>query len=289
MIEHTLVAAERHLGPRIAPLLHRRHEHTLRAAAIEPEDERRRREAAWWGDEPRWFAGGTPPRQHNRVTPLIDGNAFFERLCDEIARAHSYIYIAGWCLTPHVPLRRGTPDELTNTRLLSVLSVAAQHLPVRILLWGGALAVIQPTRSTVRTIKRIIERDGSGDLVCRLDHTAAFTHCHHQKAIVIDGQVAFVGGMDLTTYAGDRWDEHGHDLRAGVNWHDVTALIEGEAVADVERNFHERWRAVAGGEQLPHAAPHVDPAWCTPAQVVRTIPRRHNDIAPKGDLGIRQA
>ncbi|MBF6600938.1 MAG: hypothetical protein IVW36_10560 [Dehalococcoidia bacterium] len=289
LLERTLAGAERHLGSRLAPLLHRRHERTLAAGAVDPEHERRRRASEWWGDEPRWFAGGTPPRQHNRITPLIDGEAFFTHLAEALAGAQSYVYIVGWCLTPHVPLLRETNDDLVRSRLLSVLSEVAQRLPVRILLWGGAVALIQPTRASARETQRIIERDGSGDLVCALDRTAQLTHCHHQKAIVIDGQVAFVGGMDLTTFAGDRWDLHVHDLRAGVNWHDVTAMVQGEAVADVEQNFRERWHAVTGDGLLPHREPVIDAAWQTPAQIVRTIPRRRYDFAHDGEYGIHHA
>ena len=44
-----------------------------------------------------------------------------------------------------------------------------------------------------------------------------------------------VGGMDLTTFSGDRWDTQSHPLRAGQNWHDIQLLIEGEAVATTLR------------------------------------------------------
>ena len=35
-------------------------------------------------------------------------------------------------------------------------------------------------------------------------------HCHHEKTIVIDDRVAFVGGIDLTSEAGDRYDTSDH-------------------------------------------------------------------------------
>jgi Phospholipase D Active site motif len=31
-------------------------------------------------------------------------------------------------------------------------------------------------------------------------------HCHHEKTVVIDGHVAFVGGIDMTDFGGDRND-----------------------------------------------------------------------------------
>ena len=57
---------------------------------------------SWWGDDSRWYPGGTPPRSHNRVTPLIDGEAFFGALYEALTQAKTYVYIAGWCLTPYV-------------------------------------------------------------------------------------------------------------------------------------------------------------------------------------------
>jgi phosphatidylserine/phosphatidylglycerophosphate/cardiolipin synthase-like enzyme len=282
------VAAERHLGPIVSPMLHRRPDHALREGAIGSEDERRARQS-WWGEDRRWYPGGTPPRRRNRITPLVDGDAFFRCLYDALLAARNYVYIAAWCLTPHVPLLRDTREQLTDTRLVDVLSCTAARVPVRILLWGGALAVIQPTRGAVERTVEALRREGQGDLRVGIDRTARFTHCHHQKAIVVDGQQAFVGGMDLTTFAGDRWDVNDHDMRAGVNWHDVEALIEGEAVGDVEQNFRQRWSGATGDRSLPHCDAHIDPSWNTPAQIVRTIPRSTYGFAPRGEYGIHHA
>jgi phosphatidylserine/phosphatidylglycerophosphate/cardiolipin synthase-like enzyme len=288
-LENLFIATEQHLGGRIgpvvAPLLHRRHQRALHDGAVDEEQARHARDS-WWGHDPRWFPGGTPPRQRNRITPLIDGEAYFSRLYKALTGARHYVYIAGWCLTPHIPLLRGTQEDLIRTRLVDVLAQTAERIPVRVLLWGGAPAIIQPTRSAVRETQRILREGIRGNLVCALDETAQMTHCHHQKAIVVDGHMAFVGGMDLTTFAGDRWDCDGHDLRAGVNWHDVEVEIEGEAVADVERNFRERWTAVTGESSLPHLDPAQDGSWSTPAQIVRTIPRGRYAFAPKGEFGI---
>ena len=278
---------DRALAP-LRPFARRRHLRHLNQGQVDAAARRVARET-WWGDDPRWYAGGTPPRRHNRVTPLVHGDAYFPELQRALAQATSYVYIVGWCLTPHFPLGRNDRHDLIDTRLLSLLSETAERVPVRVLLWSGAAALIQPTRRAVDKTVRAIESDGHGDLQVRLDPTAGSTHCHHQKAIVIDGQIAFVGGMDLTTFAGDRWDSARHPLRAGVNWHDVQVKLEGEAVADVEHNFRQRWAAVTGGTTLPQREPHVDPAWQTPVQIVRTVPRGAYDFAPRGEFGIHHA
>ena len=51
---------------------------------------------------------------------------------------------------------------------------------------------------------------------CALDARERPLHCHHEKTIVIDDRVAFVGGIDLTAENGDRFDssEHTHGRRS---------------------------------------------------------------------------
>ena len=43
-------------------------------------------------------------------------------------------------------------------------------------------------------------------ITCELDNCVRFWHCHHEKTIVIDDRVAFVGGIDLTYDGGDPYD-----------------------------------------------------------------------------------
>lgn len=266
----------------------RRHRRMLRKGSIDT-TRLRQAQAAWWSDDPRWYPSGTPPRRHNRVTPLIDGEQFFAALHTALTDAQNYVYVIGWCLTPHIPLLRGDAETLARTGLLDLLTATAQRVPVRVLLWSGTRAFIPPTRRLMGTVQRTLVAEGNGNLRCALDASAHFTHCHHQKSIVVDGQVAFVGGMDLTTLEGDRWDRPGHALRAGPTWHDVHLRIEGEAVADVEHNFRQRWQATTGGDDLPRRPPASDPSWQTPAQIVRTIPRAVYPFAPRGEFGIHHA
>ncbi len=277
----------RYAGKAIAPLVHQNSERRMRDWKDKTYPSHR--PSAWWTDDPRWYPGGTPPREHNRITPLVDGAEYFPALRDAIKGAQHYVYIIGWFLSPYIPLARESEAEIEQTRLLTLLAEAAQRVPVRILLWNGAPFLIQPTTRDVQRVQRVVNRDGTGDLICHLDSSAPPTHCHHQKAVVVDGQVAFVGGMDLTTYQGDRWDTAGHPLRAGVNWHDVQVRIEGEAVADVEHNFRQRWEASTDDRTLPHRDPEVDSNWNTPAQVLRTIPADVYPSLANGEFGIVHA
>lgn len=284
---HTILA--RHLRRAVGPLHRRRHRFALRRGVVDEATLRQAR-AAWWGDDPRWYPGGTPPRRHNRVTPLVDGANYLPVLCEALAAAQHYVYIIDWCITPEFPLRRENEQDLLETRLREELGMVARRLPVRVLLWAGAPFLYSPTTRRVEVARQTIEAAG-GDIQCRLDHSAHISHCHHQKAVIIDGQIAFVGGMDLTTFQGDRWDRPGHPLRAGLNWHDVQLRIEGEAVSDVEHNFRQRWQAVTGEDEtaLPHRDPDFEESWQTPVQIARTIPRHVYRFAWHGEYGIHHA
>src|SRR5437879_396667 len=67
--------------------------------------------------------------------------------------------------------------------------------------------------------------------------------------VLVDGADALVGGIDLTSYAGDRLDSSIHPARPGVGWHDAAALLRGPAVADVAEHFLLRWRELTGEDE----------------------------------------
>ncbi len=245
----------------------------------------------WWSNEPQWFPGNTSPKLHNRAVPLVDGANYLRELEIALKEAKHYIFIAGWALTPHFPLNRNDLEQVEKSRLLKLIEEASKKIPVRILLWNGAMFLFQPDRRETARVKKMLEDSGGKDLKCRLDKTARPSHCHHQKTVIIDGKVAFLGGIDLTTFSGDRFDNQKHPLRAGINWHDVQLKLEGECVADVEQNFRQRWEGAGKNESLgiPPQAPFYDSAWNTPVQVLRTIPKKFYNFAPRGEFGIHHA
>jgi phosphatidylserine/phosphatidylglycerophosphate/cardiolipin synthase-like enzyme len=72
-----------------------------------------------------------------------------------------------------------------------------------------------------------------------------------------------------------------------LGWHDLAARLEGPVVADVASHFRSRWTEVAG-ESLPR--PVVQPpVGSSTVQMVRTIPERTYDFAPKGEFSILDA
>ncbi len=249
---------------------------------------------AWWAGDERWFPGDTPPRQGNHLTPLIDGEQAMRAMYEAMDQARASIYIAAWFLTPELRLIRPPNDPVDPPQgkggpeaFLTLIARKADEVDVRILMWpGSALGKFNHRRA--KAAHRMLVR-ANPRLRARLDRHDKLSHCHHQKALVVDGRVAFVGGLDVTAFDADRWDVQAHTFREGRNWHDCHMKIEGPCVADVAANFVQRWNAVAPHDPAPLAPAPAPIAGGVEAQVQRTIARGVYPFAPEGIFGIAYA
>ena len=229
-----------------------------------------------------WAEGEPLPRPGNAVTVLIDGADAFRAMVDAIENARSHVHVTGWHVTPDFALTRDDAPRI----LRRLLAEVATRIPVRVLIWAGApLPVLRPWRGDVRAIREQLV--AGTHTQCALDARERPMHCHHEKTIVVDDQVAFVGGIDLTRFNGDRWDTPQHQARGGVGWHDVAARITGPAVQDVARNFAMRWEATTG-ERLPVASA-ASATGDVELQLVRTVPDGMYRQLPHGEFRILES
>ena len=229
-----------------------------------------------------WAVDGPPPRAGNRVRVLIDGEDALAEIVDELQGARSHVHLTGWFMSPDFVLR----DSGRRVVLRTLLAELARRVDVRVLLWAGApLPVFRPSRRTVRRVRDELRR--AGPIACALDARERPLHCHHEKTIVVDDRVAFVGGIDLTSFGGDRRDGSDHPARAQLGWHDASARIEGPAVGDVADHFRMRWTS-ATGERIAVGAP-PPPAGTTTVQFVRTVPEQIYRECRRGSFGILES
>src|SRR5919197_2639008 len=193
---------------------------------------------------PAWTRGEPPPRAGNAVEVLIDGAEALPRIAGELRGAQSHVHLAGWHVTPTFRLGPSPGDELRT-----ILAELGERIPVRVLVWAGApLPLFRPSRGDVRRTREALEHGTR--IRCALDDRERPMHCHHEKLVVVDDRVAFVSGIDLTSYAGNRLDISTHPARGEIGWHDAAARLEGPVAADVAEHFALRWREVTG-EALP--------------------------------------
>ena len=266
-------AADRMLGRAIERSMVAHHRHRLRrlgrSYALEPPKDA----SPWCRDSP-------PPRDGCAIDVLIDGAELLPAIAEAIRGARRSVRIAGWHSAPHFALERGERPTVLRELLAEAV---ARGVSVRVLLWAGApIRVFTPARSDVRNDCRELARH-TGVRVAIDDHERLL-HCHHEKVVVVDEEIAFVGGIDLTDLGGDRWDAPLHPARGRLGWHDAGSRLRGPIVADVAEHFDLRWRAVTG-EQLPPVQPPAS-AGDTTIQLLRTIPEHVYDHIPGGAFGI---
>ncbi|HEX4526451.1 MAG TPA: phospholipase D family protein [Gaiellaceae bacterium] len=230
-----------------------------------------------------WAAGDFPVRPGNAIDILIDGAQALPSIAAALRDAQSHVHLTGWHFTPSFALERsGEPLVLRN-----LLAELAERLDVRVLTWAGApLPLFRPSRGDVRKMRERLVKDTK--IQCALDARERPMHCHHEKTIVIDDRVAFVGGIDLTSESGDRYDTNDHPPRSDVGWHDACARIEGPAVGDVAEHFQMRWHEVTG-ETLTAVVPPSKSAGDVELQVVRTVPEAIYNAKPRGQFGILES
>ena len=92
---------------------------------------------------------------------------------------------------------------------------------------------------------------------------------NHRKLVVVDGRIALTGGMNLA------WPYIGPSGSAGM-WRDMSVLVEGPAVTELEAIFASDWRFAAGadpgGSAEPAPAPVLGGKQSSVVQVVASGP-----------------
>ena len=231
-----------------------------------------------------WAVTGPEPRPGCSLEVLIDGAEALPRIAHELRSARSHVYLAGWFFSPGFDLTRGG----TTSPLRDLLADVAARVDVRVLSWAGApLPLFRPSRQTVHTMRESLCQGTS--IHCVLDAMERPLHCHHEKTIVIDDRVAFVGGIDLTFEHGDRFDSSEHVARGSVGWHDLACRLTGAAVDDVAGHFRMRWHEVTGESLDAVSAAQRLPSGSHTVQITRTIPENIYKAVPNGEFGILES
>ena len=199
---------------------------------------------------------------------LVDAESYYRAVHRAIVRAKRYVLMSGWQFDTDVELLRGddarSPEAPTS--LLALLTWASERNPkleIYMLAWDFSPVFLREREwHQKETFGSIPTQRVSFLWDSFLTPHASF----HQKLFVVDGQVAFVGGIDICT---SRWDRRAHELddpsrtnREGgpsKAYHDMQAFVRGPAVKPLEDLFCERWLH-NGGERLELSAVDAPPA-----------------------------
>ena len=184
-----------------------------------------------------------------RAALLIDGAAYFDALRRALPLARRTVHIVGWDIRSDIsldPLGEALPLRKFLRRLLA----ERPALQIRILLWDWPL-FFSLDREPLPQLQFGVAQTRRLDLVLDANHPPAA--CHHEKLVVIDGRLAFCGGIDLSA---GRWDlpEHrpsepgrgriGRTPRAP--FHDCMLMVEGEPARALDELVRERWQRLTG-------------------------------------------
>lgn len=169
------------------------------------------------------------PRYGNNCTPYTTGRDYFKAVADAIRNAKKFIFITGWELDYDVELdQRGETGH--PGRLSELLADAMQRgVHIRVILYDSVKAKLD-THDDATQDKLTSLPEGKGSIKVMLQNpntgrdsiaseipkmaidapmNANEFFAHHQKSVIIDGNIAFLGGMDL---AYGRWDTNAFNV-----------------------------------------------------------------------------
>ncbi|KAJ8407331.1 hypothetical protein AAFF_G00279050 [Aldrovandia affinis] len=181
------------------------------------------RQARWWGHSILEFAqkygkdflrenshgSFAPVRESTPTKWFINAAGYFDAIADALEGAKEEIFITGWWLSPEIFLKRPVVDGNT-WRLDCVLKrKAEQGVKICVLLYKEVEVVLG--LNSEYTKKTLMGLHSNIKVIRYPDHvpSAALLWAHHEKTVVIDQSVAFLGGIDL---AYGRWDDSRHRL-----------------------------------------------------------------------------
>jgi phosphatidylserine/phosphatidylglycerophosphate/cardiolipin synthase-like enzyme len=225
---------------------------------------------------------------------IVDAADYYHAFYRAAEQARRSILISGWEFDSGVPLLRGADAPPgAEVRLLPFLDELCERTPrlyVCLLAWDFHIVLAAEREWMQRVLFHWLTHE---HLHFRMDSSPVAGGSHHQKFVVVDGRLAFVGGMDLRDAC---WDDRRHLAtnpdrlsrgRPHKPYHDVQAYLAGGAAPlALEQYFFQRWRAAGGvAPPLPPPLPGGDDVRPRGALVLgpgrvalsRTQPRRLAD------------
>ncbi|XP_042480758.1 phospholipase D zeta 1-like [Macadamia integrifolia] len=227
---------------------------------------------------PHRFGSFAPPRgltdDGSHAQWFVDGQAAFDAIASAIEEAKSEIFITGWWVCPELYLRRPFHDH-GSSRLEALLEAKAkQGVQIYILLYKEFALALKI--NSVYSKRRLLNIHENVRVLRYPDHfsTGVYLWSHHEKIVIVDYRICFIGGLDLCfgrydtiehkvgDYPSQIWpgkdyynpresepnswedtmkDELDRCKYPRMPWHDVHCALWGPPCRDVARHFVQRW------------------------------------------------
>jgi phosphatidylserine/phosphatidylglycerophosphate/cardiolipin synthase-like enzyme/uncharacterized membrane protein YdjX (TVP38/TMEM64 family) len=223
-----------------------------------------------------------------RVALIVDAEDYFRAFYQAALRARCSIFVLAWDFNSqtrlhHDPVPKDGPPAVLGD-FLNYITRRRRGLRVHVLNWDypmvfGTDREFPPIYGFGWTPSRRVH--------LRYDDMHPVGASQHQKVVLIDDALAFVGGLDLTVR---RWDrcEHAPDdpCRTAYGkpyppFHDTMIAVDGEAARQLSELARERWRLATGHRLKPVRAesdpwpPELEPDIAeVDVGIARTLPPR---------------
>ncbi|RJF97187.1 VTT domain-containing protein [Noviherbaspirillum saxi] len=189
----------------------------------------------------------------HRFAMLVDADAYFRAVRAAILSARHSVFILSWDIDSRTRLvpggaNDGYPEPLGD--FLHQVVATRPSLRAYVLNWDFAMlyALEREWLPVYKLDWRTHRR-----LAFRMDARHPIGGSHHQKIVVVDDELAFVGGLDLTR---SRWDTSEHACHAPLRcdsdgklhapFHDVQAMVDGDAARALGELARIRWQRACG-------------------------------------------
>jgi len=170
-------------------------------------------------------------RSQGTLEFLVDGAAFFPRFVDAVQRARQSVWLRVYIFDR---------DDYAVT-MADLLRKRSQEIDVRVLLdhlgtvVAGQMPPAGPMPAGFRPPESIIDYLHAGSAVKVVASPNPFLTSDHTKAMFVDRELAFVGGMNI-----------GREYR--YEWHDLMAEVRGPIVEPLRRDFELSWIHASAGD-----------------------------------------
>jgi cardiolipin synthase len=184
---------------------------------------------------------GSPLIIGNRATLLENNSATYPAMLDAIRAARNNINLETYIFSDD-PIGRVFADALIAKR--------HQGVEVNVIYDGfGSYGTPQSFFDSLRAAGvRVLEFNPMSPWNARVRWSP--DHRDHRKLLVIDGKIAFTGGINISS-RGSRFRVSREEQLSG--WRDTDVEIEGPAVAAFQRLFVTTWRSQGGVPLSPSA------------------------------------
>jgi cardiolipin synthase len=177
----------------------------------------------------------------NSVTLLKDGPATYRAMFAAIGKARDHINLETYIFED---------DEVGKK--FSELLTRKQGEGVQVSILYDGLGAISTPRAFFDRLEdsgvRTLEFNPVNPLAGK--NKSAIDHRDHRKLLIVDGKVAFVGGINISSvYSSGSAGGSNSTVKGGVPWRDTHVQIEGPVVAQYQKLFVATWED-QGGELL---------------------------------------